>query len=72
VLALYGKAADRPDLAREARAALNYTLYLIDEAGRPRDVSGNPAAGGWQEDAHTDVIHNFVDAMRAWPEWAGE
>jgi hypothetical protein len=28
-------------------------------------VHTNPAAGGWQEDAHTDVIHNYVDALRA-------
>jgi hypothetical protein len=26
--------------------------------------------GGWQEDAHTDKLHNFVDAMTAFPEWA--
>jgi hypothetical protein len=25
----------------------------------------------WQEDAHTDVIHNYVDALRAYPEWGG-
>ena len=27
------------------------------------------AIGGWQEDAHTDVVHNFVDAMDAYPAW---
>jgi hypothetical protein len=52
-------------LADEGRCALNFTLYSIDTAGRPRDVHTNPAAGGWQEDAHTDVVHNFVDALRA-------
>jgi len=25
---------------------------------------------GWQEDAHTDKFHNFVDAMNTFPEWA--
>ena len=25
--------------------------------------------GGWQEDCHTDVIHNFMDALKAVPEW---
>jgi hypothetical protein len=70
VLALYAKAAGDGSLAAEARAALNFTLYSIDALGRPRDVFTNPAPGGWQEDAHTDVIHNFVDAMRAFPEWA--
>jgi hypothetical protein len=70
VLALYARAAGDAALAAEARAALNFTLYSIDALGRPRDVFTNPAPGGWQEDAHTDVIHNFVDAMQAFPEWA--
>jgi hypothetical protein len=39
-------------------------LYSIDAAGPPRDVHTNPPAGGWQEDAHHDVIHNLVDALR--------
>jgi len=64
VLALYAAAAGSPAVADEARRALNFTLYSIDSLGRPRDVHTNPHAGGWQEDAHTDVIHNFVDAMR--------
>jgi hypothetical protein len=25
--------------------------------------------GGWQEDAHTDVVHNYVDALSAFPQW---
>ena len=72
VLALHARATEAPELASEACQALNFTLYLIDERGRPRDVCHNPSAGGWQEDAHTDVIHNFVDAIRAYPEWAQE
>jgi hypothetical protein len=56
-------------LADEARQALDFTLYSIDELGRPRDLHVNPVPGGWQEDAHTDVIHNYVDALRAFPEW---
>jgi hypothetical protein len=70
VLALFAKAAGVPQLAAEACQALNFTLYSIDERGRPRDVFNNPAPGGWQEDCHTDVIHNFVDAISAYPEWA--
>jgi hypothetical protein len=70
VLALFAKAAEVPQLAAEASQALNFTLYSIDEHGRPRDVFNNPAPGGWQEDCHTDVIHNFVDAISAYPEWA--
>jgi hypothetical protein len=69
VLALYAKAIGSAALADEARLALNFTLYSIDERGRPRDLLKNAVAGGWQEDAHTDVIHNYVDALRAYPEW---
>ena len=70
VLALYAGAAGSAALALRARAALNFTLYCIDAAGRPRDLYVNAAAGGWQQDAHTDVIHNFVDALGAFPQWA--
>jgi hypothetical protein len=69
VLALYAKATDSPRLADDAREALDFTLYSIDAEGRPRDVATKPVPGGWQEDAHTDVIHNYMDALRAYPEW---
>jgi hypothetical protein len=69
VLALYAKAVDSPALASEARQALNFTLYSIDERGRPRDVPQSSKPGGWQEDAHTDVVHNYVDALSAFPQW---
>lgn len=69
VLAMYAKAIGSEKLAIEARQALNFTLYSIDEQGRPRDLYKNPNLGGWQEDAHTDVIHNYVDALRTFPEW---
>jgi hypothetical protein len=69
VLALYANAIGSTDLADEAREALNFTLYSIDVEGRPRDIFTNPAPGGWQEDAHTDVIHNYVDALRVFPDW---
>jgi DNA-binding MurR/RpiR family transcriptional regulator len=59
----------RQALAAEARTALNFTLYSIDDQGRPRDLAKHAAPGGWQEDAHTDVIHNYVDALRAFPAW---
>jgi hypothetical protein len=70
VLASYAKAVGASDLASEARQALNFALYCVDDQGRPRDLFLNPAPGGWQEDAHTDVIHNIVDAMEAFPQWA--
>jgi hypothetical protein len=69
VLALYSKAIGSDSLAREARQALNFTEYSIDEQGRPRDLYKSSSLGGWQEDAHTDVIHNYVDALRVYPEW---
>lgn len=69
VLALYAKAVESQDLASEARQALNFTLYCIDEQGRPRDLPQNQQPGGWQEDAHTDVIHNYVDTLHAFPQW---
>jgi hypothetical protein len=72
VLALYAKAIGSADLANEARAALDFTLYSIDQQGRPRDLCTSPQLGGWQEDAHTDVIHNYVDALRAFPQWGVE
>ncbi len=71
VLALYAKFTGSTNLADEARQALNFTLYSIDERGRPRDLFKNPVPGGWQEDAHTDVVHNYVDALCAFPEWSG-
>jgi hypothetical protein len=69
VLAMYAKAVGSAALAEEARQALNLTLYSIGMSGCPRDLHLHPTAGGWQEDAHTDVIHNYVDAIRAFPEW---
>jgi hypothetical protein len=69
VLALYSLAIGSPALAGEARRALDFALYSIDAQGRPRDLHKSAAPGGWQEDAHTDVIHNYVDALRAYPDW---
>ena len=69
VLALYAKATGSATLAAEAREVLNFVLYAVDEDGRAGDLIKNHGGGGWQEDAHTDVIHNYVDALRAYPEW---
>ena len=69
VLARYAKAIDSKALADEARQALDFTLYSIDDAGRPRDLFSHAAPGGWQEDAHTDVIHNVIYAMETFSEW---
>ena len=69
VLALYAKATGSAALAAEAQQTLTFAEYSIDEQGRPRDLFKSDALGGWQEDAHTDVVHNFVDALKAYPEW---
>jgi hypothetical protein len=65
VLAMYAKATGSARLEAEAREAITFTLYAIDDDGRPRDLPKHPIPGGWQEDAHTDVIHNVVDAIQA-------
>ena len=70
VLAIFAKAIDDNELATEARDALIFAAYSINENGQPRDLAKHEAPGGWQEDAHTDVIHNFIDALRAYPAWA--
>jgi hypothetical protein len=69
VLALYARATNSATLAADAREVLNFVLYAVDQDGRAGDLIRNHGAGGWQEDAHTDVIHNYVDALRAYPEW---
>jgi hypothetical protein len=69
VLALYAKSIGSKELADEARDALVFTSYSIDDRGRPRDLAKHTTLGGWQEDAHTDVVHNFVDALAAFPDW---
>jgi hypothetical protein len=69
VLAMYAKAVGSAALAAEAREALTFALYSIDEQGRPRDLFLKADPGGWQEDAHTDVVHNVIDALRENPEW---
>jgi hypothetical protein len=66
---MYAKASGDDALAWEARQALNFAEYAIDDGGRPRDLFKSAALGGWQEDAHTDVVHNFLEAMRVYPEW---
>ncbi len=70
VLAMYSAATGSDEYKALAREALNYALYAINDDGCPRENSVRAGRGGWQEDAHTDKIHNFVDAMTAFPEWA--
>jgi hypothetical protein len=70
VLAMYSAATGDGEYKALANQALNFVLYAINDDGCPRESAVRPGRGGWQEDAHTDKIHNFVDAMTAFPEWA--
>lgn len=69
VLAMYSAATGSPEYKGVAWQALNYCLYAVNDDGCPSD-SVQHSRGGWQEDAHTDKIHNIVDALTAFPEWA--
>jgi hypothetical protein len=72
VLAMYGAATGSDEYKGLAWQALNFAMYAINDDGCPGEQASYPGRGGWQEDAHTDVIHNFMDAIRAVPEWAGK
>jgi hypothetical protein len=69
VLAMYSKATGSPEYRSLARETLTFCLYAVADNGCPRDSLHNPEDGGWQEDAHTDKVHNIVDALNAFPEW---
>ena len=69
VLAMYSKATGSNEYKAVARQALNYCLYAINDDGCPSDLATQSGRGGWQEDAHTDKLHNILDAMTAFPEW---
>jgi len=69
VLAMYGAATGSDEYRLVARQALDFAIYATDVDGCPCEQAQFPCRGGWQEDAHTDKLHNFVDAMRACPEW---
>src|SRR4030095_2236756 len=52
---------------------LSWITYFIREDGVVCDQTGEwnwLREGGWQEDCHTDVIHNYMDALKAIPAWA--
>ena len=53
-----------------AYQALNDAMYAINEDGCPQENALEAGRGGRQEDSHTDKIHNFIDAVTAYPEWA--
>ena len=69
VLAMYDAATGSDEYRLAARQALDFALYAIDDDGCPGEQAQYASRGGWQEDAHTDVLHNYVDALRAEPGW---
>lgn len=70
VLAMYSAATHSPQYKKVAHDALTFVLYGVDDDGCPRDTLLDNHRGGWQEDAHTDKVHNIIDALAAFPEWA--
>lgn len=70
VLSMYSSATGSQEFKGLAWQALNYGLYASNDNGCPRDSALKPGCGGWQEDAHTDKIHNYLDAMDAFRKWA--
>ena len=66
VLAMYTKATGSDEYKILALQALNFSTYALNTDGCPCERAGfGPCRGGWQEDAHTDKIHNFIDAITA-------
>ena len=66
VLTMYTKATGSDEYKSLAIQALNFSLYALNTDGCPCERAGfGPCRGGWQEDAHTDKIHNYIDALNA-------
>jgi hypothetical protein len=65
-LAMYTAATGSDEYKGLAIQALNFATYALNNDGCPCERAGfSPCRGGWQEDAHTDKIHNFIDALEA-------
>jgi hypothetical protein len=71
VLARYSAATGSSVYRRMGQQALTLSLYAVDEDGSPRDSPLSKERGGWQEDAHTDTVHNIVDTLEVCPDWGG-
>ena len=66
VLAMYTAATGSDEYKSLSLQALNFATYALNTDGCPCEKAGSsPCRGGWQEDAHTDKIHNFIDALEA-------
>jgi hypothetical protein len=70
VLAQYTAATGSDEYKALSLQALNFSTYALNADGCPCEKAGSsPCRGGWQEDAHTDKIHNFIDALEASARW---
>ncbi|NIA29943.1 MAG: hypothetical protein GWP06_08550, partial [Actinobacteria bacterium] len=69
VLAMYSAAIGDDEFKGIAWQALNYGLYATFDDGRVSESTRHFQYGVWQEDCHTDKIHNYMDAIVAFPEW---
>ena len=65
VLLMYTAATGSDEYKALGTQALNFATYALNDDGCPCERADYPCRGGWQEDAHTDKIHNFIDALKA-------
>jgi hypothetical protein len=70
VEARYAKETGDERARVRAYTALNLLIYSIDDNGCPSKEALLDGCGGWIQDTHLDVIHNFMDAVDQFPEWA--
>lgn len=71
VAALFYAAGGGEEYREIALRNLNWVTYFIDTDGGPAAMCDLKEwrKGSWQEDCHTDVVHNFMDALNAVPEF---
>jgi hypothetical protein len=72
VAAMFYAAGGGEEYKEIAYRNLNWVSYFIDSDGCPAALCGAEGweKGSWQEDCHTDKVHNYLDAIAAYPEWA--
>jgi hypothetical protein len=69
VLAISAAETGSDEYKLVAHQAMTFALYAIENDGHSFGIMGPQRNDSWQEDAHTDVVHNIVDALQAFPEW---
>lgn len=71
VAAMFYAAGGGDEFREIALRNLNWVTYFIDSDGGPAAMCDLKEwrKGSWQEDCHTDVVHNFMDALSAVPEF---